>query len=146
MSYIVTSNEVYKDSGLSDLVLFECPKMLSTGRLEFLKFIRSNEYPLITVTQCNPKKYQFCVCIDLFEGFSSSDKHMCFTTYGIKQVEQIITSKVHKTICTFENHSNLIYARYLSLDDAVKIANKLVDLSDIADIWESVDPRTGRAI
>ena len=81
-------------------------------------------------------KYRYVVECDLLEGLLHG-YNMGFTRQGIAEVERIIASKQHKTYCTFCAGNCYAYARYLSLEDAVEVANALAALADMGGMWDS---------
>lgn len=105
---------------------------------DFLKKIRAADRPLVRIQVLLRYKYRYSVECDLLEGFKDG-ANIGFTRQGIAQVERIITSKQHKSSCLFWTGNCFAYARYLSLEDAVEVANALAALADYSGMWDRRD-------
>ena len=103
---------------------------------DFLKKTRAADRPFIRINYYPRYKYRYIVECDLLEGLLHG-YNMGFTMQGIAEVERIITSLQHKTVCTFCAGNCYAYALYLSLEDAVEVANALAALADMGGMWDS---------
>lgn len=125
-----------RPSHLDRWVLLTHPATPTGTVTHFLDLTRRHDRPFIRINYYPRYKYRYIVECDLLEGLRHGYK-MGFTIAGIAQVERIIASKQHKTNCTFHPGNCYAYARYLSLEDAVEVANALAALADYGGMWDS---------
>lgn len=125
-----------RPDNLSSWVLLTHPATPPGTVRDFLKKTRAAERPFIRINYYPRYKYRYVVECDLLEGLLHG-YNMGFTRQGIAEVERIIASKQHKTNCTFCAGNCYAYARYLSLEDAVEVANALAALADMGGMWDS---------
>lgn len=122
---------------LAPWVLFTCPATLPGTINYFLERIRSSDRPFICIKEIPKQKYRYTVDFDLLVGLRNGS-YMGFTEQGAAKIKLIMTSHRHKTGISFCAGSCYVYARYLSLEDAVEVANALDALVGVSGIWEQV--------
>ena len=133
----MTKTSVLKrPDNLSSWVLLTHPATPPGTVRDFLKKTRAADRPFIRINYYKRYKYRYIVECDLLEGLLHG-YNMGFTMQGIAEVERIIASLQHKTYCTFCAGNCYAYARYLSLEDAVEVANALAVLADMGGMWDS---------
>ena len=125
-----------RPDNLSSWVLLTHPATPPGTVSNFLKKTRAADRPFIRINYYPRYKYRFIVECDLLEGLLHG-YNMGFTMHGIAEVERIITSLQHKTSCTFCAGNCYASARYLSLENAVEVANALAALADYGGMWDS---------
>lgn len=105
------------------------------GDLAYIRKVRAANRPVISIVVRPRGKYRFLVAIDLLEGFRNREHGYVFTDLGRKHLHQIMTSRTHLSPCHFLGVNVCTYASYLSLEDAVDVANALAALAEHPDIW-----------
>ncbi len=125
-----------RPDNLSSWVLLTHPATPTGTVRDFLQKTRAADRPFIRINYYPRYKYRYVVECDLLEGLLH-DYNIGFTRQGIAEVERSIKSLQHKTSCTFCAGNCYAYARYLSLEDAVEVANALAALADYGGMWSS---------
>jgi hypothetical protein len=105
-----------------------------TGKA-YLNKVRSADRPFIRMSVNSRQKYRYYVDCDLLEGLKVGH-NIGFTERGMNEVERIMTGFPHKTNVLFHVGNCFVYARYLNLDDAIKVANLLAVLADTGGMWD----------
>lgn len=122
---------------LSPWVLFTSSATKPGVISDFLEKVRSSNRPFTRILEIPKRKYRYTVEFDLYEGLVIPDNRvMGLTTQGIEKVESIMRSKPCETYCVFAKGGCYVYARYLTLEDAVEVANALQEVAGGSGMWE----------